>query len=131
MATNTGTYLQNDRLADSQLPTLVRRQRRLEAQLVPLKALEIDEKAARADIDVLLLLAGLKKGDVVTCNGYDVKHNERDGQASINQDKLVELLVAGGVDREFAQKCLADAVERGDPAKFATVKPSKGAKVRK
>jgi hypothetical protein len=112
------------------LPPLVRKQRRLEAKIAAVVQTVKDEKAVRAEIDQFLIAAGLKKGDVVTCLGYDVRHNENAGRDSINEDTLTELLVAGGVDRAFVVKSLAASTETGDPAKFATVTPSKGAKVR-
>jgi hypothetical protein len=125
----TGTFTTYPSLLEP-LPPLVRKQRRLAAVLAAVAHHEKDEKATRQEIDRLLLAAGLKKSDVVTCLGYDVKHNERDGQASINADKVTEQLVAAGVDRDLVVKVLVDSTETGEPAKFATVTPSKGAKVR-
>jgi len=112
------------------LPPLVRKQRRLEAQIAPVAPLVDVEKALRKQIDARLLAAGLKKGEGVTCLGYDVLHCERKGESWLNPDTIVALLVAGGVDQGFALKVLIDSTETGDPAKWATVKPSKGSKVR-
>lgn len=113
------------------LPPLVRKQRRLEAKLYDEKGSFVEqEKAVRKDIDALLLAAGLQKGEGVGCLGYDVVHRERAGQSSIDGDKLLELLVAGGVERVFAARAISEATNTGDPAKYAEVKPSKGAKVR-
>ncbi len=124
-----GTFNQYPSLIDP-LPPLVRKQRRLEATLAAVAQDEKDEKAVRQEIDRLLLAAGLTKSESVTCAGYDVKHNERDGQSSINGDKVTEQLVAAGVDRDLVLKVLVDSTEKGEPAKFATVQPSRGAKVR-
>lgn len=124
-----GTYLRYPSLVDP-LPPLVRKQRRLAATIASVVQTVVDEKALRAEIDALLIAAGLKKSDVVTCAGYDVKHNERDGQKSINADILTEQLVAAGVDRDLVVTILVDSTETGEPSKFATVAPSKGAKVR-
>jgi len=128
---DTGTFANYPRLVKGDLPKLVKRQRTL-ASKISIVAQEIkDEKIVREQIDELLVAAGLKKSDVVTCNGYDVRHNERDGQVSIDGVKLTEQLVAGGVDRGFVGEVLADCTETGAVAKFATVTPTKGAKVRK
>lgn len=126
-AVPTGTFLTYPVLR-AELPPLVSKQRRLEQQVAELKVAEEDEKACRASIDALLVQAGV---ELVTCNGYDVKHNERAGRQSLNDQTLIELLVAGGVDRAFIEQSLQAATERGAPSAFATVKPSKGAKVRK
>jgi hypothetical protein len=116
-------------LVDS-LPPLVRKQRRLEAAIVPLAPLVDDEKAVRAEIDHLLIAAGLAKGDGVTCLGYDVTHCERVGSKRLNQDTLVLKLVAAGLAERLVIEILAASTETGDPSTWATVKPSKGAKVR-
>lgn len=115
-------------LAD--LPPLVRKQRRLEAQIAPLAPLVEDEKAIRKAIDARLVAAGIGKGDGVTCLGYDVVHHERKGQTSLNAEAAAVLFVLGGVDPEFVDFVLTTCLETGDPAKFAIVKPSKGSKVR-
>lgn len=132
MADLKGEYSKFPKL-DEPLPPLVRRQRRLEGKLVDEKGrsyVEL-EKECRKEIDALLRDVGLTSGEGVTCLGYDVVHRERAGQASINQDKLVEQLVRKfGCEREQVQALLVECTERGDPAKFAEVKPSKGAKVR-
>ena len=124
-----GTFTNYPTLVEP-LPPLVRKQRRLEKKIAAVAADVVTEKAVRADIDLLLLAAGLKKSERVTCNGYDVIHNERDGQSSIDSVKLTELLVAAGVDRDLVVQIVTDSTETGDPAKFATVKPSKGSQVR-
>jgi hypothetical protein len=112
----------------------------------------------RAEIDALLLACGFKKGEGVTCSGYDVVHRERDGSTSYDIVELgrlvVEQLVALGMPREdigtpanaetgapasedcrpgavtFVMNVLAAVRSNGDPAKWAEVKPMKGAKVR-
>lgn len=112
------------------LPALVRKQRRLEAKIVPIAPLIEQEKAVRKDIDALLVTAGFARGEGVTCLGYDVTHRDRKGQSSLNPDKIVEQLVAAGVKRALVLKVLFESTETGDPAQWAEVKPSKGAKVR-
>jgi hypothetical protein len=124
-----GTFNQYPVLVDP-LPRLVRRQRRLEAKVAAIAQEIKDEKATREQIDELLVAAGLTKGALVTCLGYDVKHNERNGQSSLDGQVLAALLEAGGVDPEFVEYCVCEATTVGRPAKFATVSPSKGAKVR-
>jgi hypothetical protein len=125
----TGTFTNYPRLVVA-LPPLVRKQRKLAAQIAVVAQAVKDEKAVRADIDVLLVAAGLTKGDVVTCAGYDVRHQEKDGQSSINGDVLTEQLVAAGVDRDLVASTIASATDTGKPSAFCTVTPSKGAKVR-
>jgi hypothetical protein len=112
------------------LPPLVRKQRRLEGRLVLLVPLAEEEKALRHEIDALLLAEGFAHGEGVTCLGYDVKHNARKGQSSLNPQTIVGLLVAGGVDEAFALKVLIDSTETADDPQWATVKPSKGSRVR-
>lgn len=104
------------------LPTLVRRQRRLEKQIAPLERLAAKEKATRDLIDALLQRAGVQKGEAVLCLNYEVAHHERAGRTSVNADKLR----GSGVPELDIQL----ATETGQPATFATVKPAKGATVR-
>jgi len=113
------------------LPPLVRAQRRLEAKILPLADLQAQEKAVRADIDHLLVAAGLDKGEAVTCLGYDVTHVERKGTARLNQDVLVVKLIAEGLGEALVLELIAASTETGDPSAWATVKPSKGSKVRR
>lgn len=114
------------------LPPLVRKQRRLEGKIAGLAKTIEDEKACRKEIDALLVAAGLSKSEGVTCLGYDVVHRERKASDALNQDKAVEQLVALGLDREQVLKVFTDCTEpTGEGAKFAEVKPSKGAKVRR
>lgn len=110
---------------------LVKKQRTLEAKILPLTPLVEQEKAVRQQIDLLLVAATIASGDGVTCNGYDVGHHERKGNASYNTDKLVVLLTAAGLDQGAVLRILVESTERGDPSMWATVKPSKGAKVRR
>lgn len=124
-----GTFTAHPELGG--LPPLVRKQRTLEAKILPLAPLLEDEKLVRQAIDVLLIKAGILKGEHVTCNGYDVGHVERKGTDRLNQDMLAEQLVAAGLDRDVVARMLVDCTETGDPSRWATVKPSKGAKVRK
>lgn len=112
------------------LPPLVRKQRRLEGKIAPLTPLVEEEKAVRAEIDALLVAAGLGKGALVTCAGYDVTHVERVGTKRLNQDTLILQLVAAGLAKDKVIDILAASTETGDPFTWATVKPSKGAKVR-
>lgn len=120
MGQTIGSYRRYRQLAT--LPALVRKQRRLEAQIAPLEQLQADEKAVRDAINALLVEAGLAKGDGVTCAGYDVVHHERAGRAALNADKLR----GAGV----AELDIAFATEVGKASSFATVRPMKGAKVR-
>lgn len=109
-------------LKDSALPKLVRKQRRLEARIAAVaKDLE-DEKETREQIDQLLQAAGVQKSEAVLCLGYEVAHNERAGRTAISRELLLRAGVPA-IDVDFA-------TETGQPAKFATVKPAKGAKVR-
>jgi hypothetical protein len=126
---DTGTFATYPTLAD--LPPLVRKQRTLEAQIVQLAPLVDDEKTVRYQIDALLIAAGIVPGSVVTCNGYDVMHHVRAGSSRLNQAMLVAQLVAGGVDRGFIDSVILTSTETGDGSTWATVKPSKGTKVRR
>ncbi len=122
-----GTYAVFPALAG--LPPLVRQQRQLEAQIVPLAALVIDEKAIRADIDHLLVTAGIS---TCTCNGYDVNHVERAGSTRPNWERAtVDLIARFSVDPAEAAKLIASWQDTGEPSAWCTVKPSKGAKVRR
>lgn len=125
---DTGTFTTHPGLSD--LPPLVRRQRTLEAKIVALAPLVDDEKTIRHQIDRLLVDAGIVPGDLVTCNGYDVMHHLRAGSHRLNKDMVIAQLVAGGVDRDFIDKVIASSTETGDPSTWATVKPSKGTRVR-
>lgn len=122
-----GSFRQYPALAP--LPPLVRKQRRLSARIASLDKTVDDEKAVRADIDALLVEAGICAGQGVTCLGYDVQHNEREGRSVINPDKLTALLVLAGVDEACVADAIAGATERGKPAVYATVAPMKGARV--
>lgn len=113
------------------LPPLVRKQRTLERKIAPLAPLVDDEKAVRKAIDALLIAAKIAPGAGVTCNGYDVDHHTRKGNTSVNTDAAEILLVLGGVDPEFVDFVIKACTETGDSPLWATVKPSKGAKVRK
>lgn len=123
-----GTYARYPSLAG--LPALVRKQRRLEARIVPLVPLVEDEKAVRKAIDALLIGVGFARGEGVTCYGYDVIHRDRKGQSSLNPDKVIERLVAEGVERTLVLRILFESTETGDPSQWAEVKPCKGSKVR-
>ncbi len=125
----TGTYTRYPALVDT-LPPLIKIQRRLAARIAAVDEAVKDEKKLRADIDWLLLQAGLVKGDAVTCAGYDVRHNERAGSTSLNQEKLTEQLVAAGVDRGLVDHVLKASTETGSVSLFCTVTPSKGATVK-
>lgn len=144
------TYRRHPQLVDT-LPKAVRKQRRLAADLAPLETLLEKEKVARKDIDALLAAAGYtKRGEGVTCLGYNVVHRERDGNISYDVGLLapilIERLVALGMPREdngpkdaedyqagavsFVLDAIAQVRSQGDTAKWAEVKPMKGAKVR-
>lgn len=124
-----GTFTNHPILVDA-LPPLVRKQRRLEAKIAAVSQDAKDEKAVRAEIDQLLVAAGLQKSEVVTCLGYDVRHNEKAGQSSINGDTLTAQLQAAGIDPDLISTMIAASTDTGKAALFATVTPSKGAKVR-
>lgn len=126
---STGTYTQYPTLVEP-LPPLVRKQRRLERKLAAVAQDEKDEKAVRSEIDQLLIAAGLQKSELVTCAGYDVMHNERDGRASLNGEMVTARLIAEGIAPELVAQVIMDCTEIGHPALFCTVKPSKGAQVR-
>jgi hypothetical protein len=126
---DTGTYASYVALVD--LPPLVRRQRTLEAKIVALAPVVEDEKHIRSQIDQLLVAAGIVPGNVVTCNGYDVMHHLRAGSSRLNQAVLIAQLVAAGVERGCVDHAIAASTETGDPSTWATVKPSKGAKVKR
>jgi len=126
---DTGTYTAYPALAD--LPPLVRKQRTLEAKIVAVAPLVEDEKTIRQQIDVLLIKAGMASGDVVTCNGYDVQHHRRKGAEGLNQATLIAQLVAAGLTRDVVDAAIAASTETGDPALWASVKPSKGARVKR
>jgi hypothetical protein len=112
------------------LPPLVTKQRTLAAKIAKVAQTIKDEEAIRKDIDARLVLAGLQKSDVVTCKGYDVRHNERDGQERISPKILTAYLTAMEWAPEDVAAILMAVTEVGQPAKFATVTPTKGAKVR-
>ena len=124
-----GTFLDYPSLVDP-LPPLVRKQRRLEAQIAPLAPLVDEEKAVRKEIDALLKAAGLEQADYVTCLGYDVIRRGQKGRSTINGVKLLEQLVTAGLDRAKAGLIILASTDTGDPSSWAEVKPSKGAKVR-
>jgi hypothetical protein len=127
--TAAGTFLDYPALV-TPLPPLVRKQRRLEGKIAPLSLLVDEEKACRAEIDLLLIAAGIEKGKCVTCAGYDVTHVERVGTKRLNQETLIAKLIAAGLDQPQVLAILEASTETGDPFTWATVKPSKGAKVR-
>lgn len=124
----TGTFTRYPALVLT-LPPLVRQQRRLAARIAAVADAVKEEKAVRAEIDGHLVTAGLAKSEVVTCAGYDVRHNEKAGSSAINEVKLTEKLVAAGVNRELVDDVIKESTETGQPSVYATVTPSKGAKV--
>lgn len=128
MAEPTGTFTRYPALVEP-LPALLKRQRRLAARIAAVADAVKDEKIVRGEIFALLELAGLKKSDVVTCAGYDVRFNEKAGSSSINGETLTAVLVKDGVARECVQAAITASTETGEPSRFATVTPSKGAKV--
>ena len=125
----TGTFTNHPRLRIA-LPPLVKQQRRLAGQIATVAKAVVEEKQVRGEIDQLLVAAGFEKGQVTTCNGYDVRHHERDGQTSLNPDILTEQLATAGIDRGVIATILEAASETGQPSAFCTITPTKGAKVR-
>lgn len=126
---DTGTFTTYPALKE--LPPLVRKQRTLEAKILPLAPLVEQEKAVRHDIDALLIAAKIPAGEGVTCNGYDVDHHTRKGNTSLNAEAAAILFTLGGVDPEFVDFVLTTCLETGESPRWATVKPSKGSQVRK
>lgn len=126
---NVGTYLAHPTLDG--LPVLVRKQRTLEATIAAIAEDVDEEKRLRQAIDLLLIGAGIAPGEGVTCNGYDVTHHSRVGSSRLDQDQLVRLLVADGVDPDWLSETLVDCTIVGEPPLWATVKPMKGSQVRK
>lgn len=127
---DSGTYKQHAAL--SELPPLVRTQRKLEAKLGDEKgSFKDQESAVRKDIDGLLAAAGLARGEFVTCNGYDVTRRGQKGRTFINELMLAETLIVAGLTREEAVGLILEATDTGEPSTWSEVKPSKGAKVRK
>jgi hypothetical protein len=125
----TGTFTQHKVLRDT-LPSLLVKQRTYAARLATVAGVEALDKAIRKQMDDLLVLAGLKKTELVTCGLYDVRHNERAGQRWLNPDLVTEKLAAAGVDRDLIADVLTDSMEDGDPSLFCDVKVTKGAVVR-
>jgi len=125
---STGTFTNHPRLKKA-LPPLVKQQRALAAKIAVDPQDVKDEKACRADIDVLLVAAGLQSGDLVTCDGYDVTHTERAGQSRIDPTLLTAHLIAAGIDAPTIDALIAASTDTSPPACFATVKASKGAAV--
>lgn len=124
-----GTFLRYPALVDP-LPPLVRQQRKLAAQIATVAQAVIDEKAIRADIDQLLVAAGLQKSEVVTCDGYDIRHNEKAGSARLNPDTLTTMLAADGWEADEIAELITAITDTGNPSLFATVTPTKGATVK-
>lgn len=130
-----GDYLDHFHLKTTELPTLVRRQRRLEAQIAPLEAalepLAAKEKATRQAIDALLVSAGFENLDTVQVGAYDVTHYVRAGQSKIDGATLRRLLVEAGVDGELVDDVIAKATDTAADVKFCAVKPQKGTRALK
>jgi len=112
------------------LPPLVRKQRTAAGKIAKVAPAVEDDERLRKEIDALLLTAGLEKSDVVTCMGYDVRHNERDGQARISPEMLTAYLTAMEWEPADIAAILTGVTQIGKVAQFATVTPTKGAKVR-
>jgi len=112
------------------LPPLIKEQRKLEALIAPVLPLIEPEKDVRKQIVALLIAAGVGKGETVTCLGYDVTHCERAGTSSLNEETLTTLLVKAGLDADFVAETLAASMDTAVDPQWATVKPSKGSKVR-
>jgi hypothetical protein len=126
---STETYLQYPPLIGT-LPALVKAQRTHEARIAAVAQDVKDDKTLRAQIDELLVRAGLQPGEAVTCLGYAVTHHQRDGQQKLNPDLLVAQLAAVGLEPDVIDDVLANSLETGPPACYASVKPSKGSTVR-
>ena len=124
-----GTFLKYPALVEP-LPVLIRKQRTAAGKIATVAQAIKDEEVLRKDIDALLVRAGLQKSDVVTCMGYDVRHHERDGQARINPETVTAYLIALQWEPDAIAALLKATTDIGKPALFATVTPTKGAKVR-
>lgn len=131
MAALKGEYSKFSKLEP--LPPLVRKQRKLAAQLGDEHGSFVDQdKTVRTDIDELLVASGLAKGEGVLCLGYEVVHRERLGNLALKEDVFVErMFQEHGVDREKVRALLLACSGRGATAKWAEVDPPKAAKVRK
>lgn len=125
----TGTFTKYPSLI-VKLPPLVRKQRTLAGRIATVAQDVKEDEGLRKEIDALLVTAGLKKSDVVTCMGYDVRHNERDGQARISPLILTAYLTAMEWEADDIAAILMAVTETGKPALFASITPTKGAKVR-
>jgi hypothetical protein len=113
------------------LEKLVRAQQRLVRQIVLLEPLALEEKQKRQEIAEALRAAQIPPGDGVTCIGYDVLLIERRGTIRLNEERHVSYLVAEGLTDDRARELLALSQDVGEPSSWATVKASKGSKVRR
>lgn len=100
------------------LPPLVKKQRRHAKKIASVSKDVADDKSVRSQILQLLELAGLQRGEGVTCNGYDVEICGRKGNTSYDMVRLAEIivgeLVALGMPRE-------DQGQRLTPAQIETL----------
>jgi hypothetical protein len=125
----TGTFANHPRLKKA-LPPLVKAQRALAAKIAVDPQDVKAEKAVRAQIDDLLVAAGFQHGDSVTCNGYDVAHHKRAGEDWVNPEKVTAELRAAGLPDDVIAELITATTDTTADALYATVTPSKGAKVR-
>jgi hypothetical protein len=124
-------YLTHPSLKHTDLPLLVKRERTIAAKLAPLAELEELGKETRKRIHELLLQAGFQPKDWTTVNGYQVRRESRAGQTSFNDATCQAQLVAGGVDADLAASSIAASFEQAPTVYYASVKPMRGALVRK
>jgi hypothetical protein len=110
----TGTYLAHPVLAG--LPALIFRQQELKAQMAPLEALVAEEKAIRADIEALLIAAGVED-EKVTVGQFTISRTEVDGAEFLSED----LLLAAGVDADIIKA----AKDRHAAYSYASVRKAK------
>jgi len=125
MAVPTGTYLAFPALRTALSP-LMRKERGYARRIAAVQSTVEKLKKNHAELDALLLLAGLKKSELVTWGPWDVRHNERAGQVSHDMVGLAVDLVAEGVPLERVKAIFKAREETGKPALFVTVTRTKG-----
>lgn len=110
------------------LPPLVRRQRKAWLRLEPVKRqyeeADAEDHKIRKAIAALLVLAGIKRGDGVTCLGYDVVHVGRAGETWLSPDKVAAGFIAAGVKKAVVLKVIAASFDAQPDPFWVTVKRS-------
>jgi hypothetical protein len=124
-------YLTHPSLKNTDLALLVKRERTIAAKLAPLEELAELGKETRKRIHELLVQAGFQPKDWTTVNGYQVTRTSRAGQTSFNDATCQAQLVAAGVDAELVADAIAASFEQAPTTYYASVKPMRGALVRK